>query len=127
MEDEIMEGLEETEVGEGEEPSLEDMPFRRSKVRGKSSLKGKIFPPKLLENVVKIFVTKVPAKYDTPWKKGTQKSCTGSGFCIEGRLIITNAHVVHQHTVVRVRRSGNAVKYAAKVCYSPWFYTYVVL
>eukprot|EP01083_Nonionella_stella_P055885 147356_1 len=68
-----------------------------------------------LKSVVKIFVTKVPARYASPWHKGHQQKSSGTGFCISGQLIITNSHVIHQHTVVRVRRPGSTTKFLAKV------------
>ena len=54
---------------------------------------------------------------------GHQSKSTGTGFCIASatrqRLVLTNAHVVHQHTVIRVRRPGCTTKFVAKVRWPP--------
>ena len=54
-------------------------------------------------------------RYATPWHKGHQQKATGTGICIGGKRILTNSHVVHEHTVVRVRRPGSTTKFVANV------------
>ena len=67
-------------------------------------------------SVVKLFVKTVPVSYTSPWRKETQHSCTGTGFVLPGRLILTNAHVVHRATSVLVRgQVGPPIKYNATV------------
>lgn len=53
--------------------------------------------------------------YMCPWARASQKSWSGSGFCISERRIITNAHVVKSAIDIRVRQHSNARRYAAKV------------
>jgi S1-C subfamily serine protease len=65
--------------------------------------------------MVKLAVTKVSDRYKEPWKKGSQKKSHGSGFIIKHQLIITNAHVVADATIVHACRSGDYNKYEARV------------
>jgi len=44
-----------------------------------------------------------------------QEEASGSGFILKGRKIITNAHVVENYSIVRVRRHNSADLYLAKV------------
>lgn len=73
-----------------------------------------------LECVVKLFATLVDVEYTSPWKRKEQRCVYGSGFTVKGKLIITNARIVHRAAIVHVRRPGNAVKYKGKVvCCAP--------
>jgi S1-C subfamily serine protease len=40
---------------------------------------------------------------------------TGSGFVIEGKRILTNAHVVADQKLVTIRKFGTPTKFAARV------------
>ena len=53
-----------------------------------------------------------------PWQMKAQQVATGSGFVVEGRCILTNAHVVDDYTTVRVRKHGHPMKYNARVLVS---------
>lgn len=67
-------------------------------------------------SVCKLFVKKVRANYSDPWRKSSQQAATGTGFLIQGRWIVTNAHVVHRAVSVLVRATtGPPVKYNAHV------------
>ena len=44
-----------------------------------------------------------------------QRSRIGSGCIIAGNRVLTNAHVVSDHTFIRVRRAGQADKFVASV------------
>jgi S1-C subfamily serine protease len=74
-----------------------------------------------LDSSIKIFTSFVAPNYAMPWQKRPQGRCTGSGFAISGgerdrsRMILTNSHVVHNHTSVRVQRYGRPGKYDAEV------------
>lgn len=68
-----------------------------------------------LRALVRIFVSRLPKDWKTPWRVPSQKRCTGTGFIIDGRLIVTNAHVVRNHTNVRVRQHGETKKCPAVV------------
>jgi S1-C subfamily serine protease len=66
-------------------------------------------------SIVKIYTTHNRPSYSRPWQMLGQRSGTGSGCVIEGNRILTNAHVVSDHTFIRVRRAGKADKYVARV------------
>ena len=66
-------------------------------------------------SVVKVFVVASKPNYLQPWQMTRQSSCSGSGFIISGRRILTNAHVVSDYTTVRIRRHGGSEKWKADV------------
>jgi S1-C subfamily serine protease len=68
-----------------------------------------------LTAVVKIFTKKLTSDYANPWQRMPQSSSSGSGFAINGRLILTNSHVVFSASSVRVRRHGKPGKFKARV------------
>lgn len=68
-----------------------------------------------LDSVVKIFTVSSSPNYFLPWQNKSQREHTGSGFVISGKRILTNAHVVADHTFVLVRKHGSPTKYRAKV------------
>ncbi|OWM72285.1 hypothetical protein CDL15_Pgr018170 [Punica granatum] len=68
-----------------------------------------------LDSVVKIFTVSSSPNYFLPWQNKPQRETMGSGFLIRGRRILTNAHVVADHTFVLVRKHGCPVKYRADV------------
>jgi len=67
------------------------------------------------ESVVKIFVTSNPMNYYRPWQSVGSQAGTGSGFVIPDNRIITNAHVISDHTFIQVRKESNPKKYTAQV------------
>eukprot|EP00741_Cyanophora_paradoxa_P006951 tig00001065_g6725.t1 len=68
-----------------------------------------------LSSVVKIFATCMSPNFSMPWQMKRQSKSTSSGFAIEGRRIVTNAHSVANQTSVQVRKHGDAEKYTARV------------
>ncbi|CAA3019591.1 protease Do-like 10, mitochondrial [Olea europaea subsp. europaea] len=68
-----------------------------------------------LDSVVKIFTVSSSPSYFLPWQNKSQRETMGSGFVISGRRILTNAHVVADHTFVLVRKHGSPTKYRAEV------------
>ncbi|KAK9159384.1 hypothetical protein Syun_005725 [Stephania yunnanensis] len=68
-----------------------------------------------LDSVVKIFTVSSSPNYFLPWQNKPQRETMGSGFLIAGRRILTNAHVVADHTFVLVRKHGSSTKYRAEV------------
>uniref|UniRef100_A0A7N0R8U0 Protease Do-like 10, mitochondrial n=1 Tax=Kalanchoe fedtschenkoi TaxID=63787 RepID=A0A7N0R8U0_KALFE len=68
-----------------------------------------------LDSVVKIFTVSSSPNYFLPWQNKSQREVMGSGFVINGRRILTNAHVVADHTFVLVRKHGSPTKYRAEV------------
>ena len=69
-----------------------------------------------LENsVVKVFSTlRGPDPY-RPWSKAAPQEVTGSGVVIEGRRILTNAHVVGYASQVQIQANGAGDKIPATV------------
>jgi len=69
----------------------------------------------VLKSVVKVFCTDVRPNFALPWQMEQQESSFSSGFVIPGQRILTNAHGVAWHSVVRVRKHGDSRKFAATV------------
>ena len=67
------------------------------------------------ECVVKIFVTSNSVDYYQPWQTRGSRPKTGSGCIIKGNRILTNAHVVADHTFIQVRKFSDPKKYTAKL------------
>ncbi|KAK1266203.1 hypothetical protein QJS04_geneDACA015586 [Acorus gramineus] len=68
-----------------------------------------------LDSVVKVFTVSSSPNYFLPWQNKPQRETMGSGFVLPGRRILTNAHVVADHTFVLVRKHGSPTKYRAEV------------
>lgn len=70
----------------------------------------------MIENsVVKVFATARYPDYFRPWTKQSAQEATGSGVVIEGRRILTNAHVVAYASQVQVQASKSGDKLPATV------------
>ena len=67
------------------------------------------------ESVVKIFSTMRQPEPIRPWQKGSPQEASGSGMVIEGKRILTNAHVVLYASQVFVQPNGSGEKVAATV------------
>lgn len=72
-------------------------------------------PDDLARSVVKIFAVFRKPNYYQPWDEGYQENLTGSGAILEGRRILTNAHVVSNQVYLQVRKAGDPTKYTARV------------
>jgi len=68
-----------------------------------------------LSSVVKVFCTSASPNWYVPWQIQPQVSGTSSGFIIEGKRIICNAHGITDQVLIRVRKHGDATKYPAKL------------
>ncbi|KAK7243372.1 hypothetical protein RIF29_38166 [Crotalaria pallida] len=68
-----------------------------------------------LNSVVKIFTVSCSPNYLLPWQNKSQRETMGSGFVIPGKKILTNAHVIADHSFVLVRKHGSPTKYRAEV------------
>lgn len=66
-------------------------------------------------SVVKVFNVMSTPNYLMPWQNKPHRDSTGSGFAIDGRRIITNAHVVADSKHCQVRKHGEASKFTATV------------
>ncbi|MES2149838.1 MAG: trypsin-like peptidase domain-containing protein [Pseudomonadota bacterium] len=72
-------------------------------------------PPNLENAVVKVFSTlRGPDPYK-PWGKAAPQEITGSGVVIEGKRILTNAHVVNYASQVQIQASQAGDKVSATV------------
>jgi S1-C subfamily serine protease len=69
------------------------------------------------EAVLKIYATQLASDFGTPWKPGTPRTVSGSGFVVAGHRILTNAHVVSNATFIQVRRYGDAERVPARVLF----------
>lgn len=67
------------------------------------------------KSVVKIYTVSDSFSYDNPWQTTGQSKGTGSGCIIEGRRILTNAHVISNSTFIQVKKAGEAKRYTARV------------
>lgn len=65
--------------------------------------------------IVKVYATYNTPDYWNPWSMRGPRSRTGSGAVIEGRYILTNAHVVSDATFVQVRLHGESARFTAEV------------
>lgn len=69
----------------------------------------------LTDTVVKVFVTSNEMDYYRPWQAQGIEASVGSGAVIRGNRILTNAHVVSDHTFIQVKKDADPRKYTAKV------------
>ncbi len=67
------------------------------------------------ESIVKIYVTILRQDYAQPWQAAGIANGNGTGFIIERRRILTNAHVVSDASFIEVQREGDPERYAATV------------
>jgi S1-C subfamily serine protease len=72
-------------------------------------------PPPIENSVVKVFATLRQADPFKPWTKQAPSEVTASGVVIEGRRILTNAHVVLYATQVQVQANAAGDKVSATV------------
>jgi S1-C subfamily serine protease len=68
-------------------------------------------------SLAKVFVTSNPPDYGSPWQRSGISGATGSGAIVEGKRILTAAHVVADRVAVEVKRAGGTRRFAAKVEY----------
>ena len=66
-------------------------------------------------STIKIYTFSVAHSYMRPWTRCDGVSCTGSGFAIEGRRILTNSHVVRDGQLLQVQRHDRPGKYTARL------------
>ncbi len=78
-----------------------------------------IVPPQpngpVQKSLVRITTTSVEPDYRAPWNAGAIQRAVGAGFVIDGRRIMTNAHVVSNSRYLTVEREGDPNKYPAHV------------
>jgi S1-C subfamily serine protease len=77
---------------------------------------GPLYAEQNLGNaMVKIYTVYTEYDYDMPWQISKQKEKTGSGCVIDGKRILTNAHVIADQRFIQVKHAGEAKKYVAEV------------
>ena len=79
------------------------------------ALSGAQEVPDVKDSIVKIYTVYRQFNYAMPWQMKGQRSRNGSGCVIQGKRILTNAHVVSDHAFIQVRRAGQTRKYTAEV------------
>lgn len=67
--------------------------------------------------VVKVYTVHSVPDYSMPWASRRNFSSTGSGAVIQGKRILTNAHVIHDGTMIQVRRHGGSQRFEAEVLF----------
>ena len=70
---------------------------------------------KIKNSVVKIYAVTSNYNYDSPWQMSGQSNSTGSGSIISENRILTNAHVVSNHTFIQVKKAGEPERYTARL------------
>jgi S1-C subfamily serine protease len=105
-----------------------------SELRRAAQMSSGCDPDPMIKACVKVFVTQVTPSYAVPWARGEEARSTGSGFVVSlpplpngeslhpnaaaaaagARCIVTNAHVVENHSLIQVRSAGKAEKYVAR-------------
>ena len=78
---------------------------------------SKLFALNVDSSVVLINCVAQSWSFNEPWKKNAAGGGSGTGFVIEGKRIMTNAHVVSDARYVEVKRIGDDRKYIAAVTY----------
>lgn len=69
------------------------------------------------ESVIQIYNFSQSVMWDAPWRFEPVRRSSGTGFVIQGKKILTNAHVVSWAKQILVRRYQNPRPYPAKVTY----------
>jgi len=72
---------------------------------------------KLRASVVQVFVVSQPEDYSRPWQSPRARGSSGSAFFIGDKTLLTNAHVVSDAKVLRVKRADRVKKYDARVLF----------
>jgi S1-C subfamily serine protease len=79
-----------------------------------TSLSAQFIENGVKDSIVKIYTVAAIPNYLEPWNSSMMRS-SGSGSIIDGNIILTNAHVVANHTFIEVRRYGKRERFRAKV------------
>jgi len=73
--------------------------------------------PGLDKSIVMIRSVSQSFDYTTPWKQNPMSQGIGSGFIIEGNIILTNAHNVSDNKYLELKKENIAKRYRARVEY----------
>ena len=72
-------------------------------------------PGEIAASVVRIEAATQDPNYRVPWSPGRMSGGVGAGFIIEGKRIMTNAHVVSNARFLTVSKQGDPKPYPARV------------
>jgi S1-C subfamily serine protease len=86
-------------------------------VYAKESINEEPLIAKARRSIVKINAIRQNIDFMNPWLFSPSQALTGSGFFIEGRRILTNAHVVSNTRFITVQKDGDSRQYNAYVEY----------
>lgn len=67
------------------------------------------------DSIVKIYCTAKEYNYHAPWAPPATERFSGSGFIIDGNLVLTNAHVVANASFIEVQSAVSNEKFEASV------------
>lgn len=67
------------------------------------------------KSLIRIEATSQEPNYKTPWSPGDVSSGVGAGFVVDGKRIMTNAHVVSNARFLTISKEGDPSPYLAKV------------
>jgi len=67
------------------------------------------------DTVIKIFVTSNKMDYYRPWQSKGIRASAASGVVISGNRILTNAHVISDHTFIQIKKNKDPKRYTAQV------------
>ena len=67
------------------------------------------------KSLIRIEATSQDPNYKTPWSPGDVSSGVGAGFVVDGKRIMTNAHVVSNARFLTISKEGDPNPYLAKV------------
>jgi S1-C subfamily serine protease len=65
--------------------------------------------------VIRVFATSQDPDFDSPWQAQSPSSSTGSAVVIEGRMVLTGAHVVANATFLQIQKPSHPDKAIARV------------
>jgi S1-C subfamily serine protease len=67
------------------------------------------------KSLIRIEASSQEPNYKTPWSSGDVSSGVGAGFVVDGKRIMTNAHVVSNARFLTISKEGDPNPYLAKV------------
>ncbi|MHC4547706.1 MAG: S1C family serine protease [Planctomycetota bacterium] len=73
---------------------------------------------KLRAAVVQVFIVTQSEDYARPWQRPRSMASGGSAFYIGDKMLLTNAHIVSDSKVLRVKRADRVKKYEARVLFA---------
>jgi S1-C subfamily serine protease len=76
---------------------------------------GALSALEISKSLIRIEATSQEPNYKTPWSPGDVSSGVGAGFVVDGKRIMTNAHVVSNARFLTVSKEGDPNPYLAKV------------